>query len=566
MFKFFNLLLLSAVLSGGFWYLVNRDTLDTSFTADTLESVSYSPFRRGQDPAKGIFPSRQQIESDLALLSRHVNNIRVYSGTGVLGEIPAIAKKYGLTVWLGAWLDSNRATNEAEISALIELANRYPQTVVRVIVGNENLMRGDLTPAQLAEYLQRVRASVNQPVSYAEGWEDWMDHPAIAELVDIVTVHILPYWEYDPGPVDQVQSRIRHAMNALQRQFPRKAIAIGEIGWPSFGRSRNGAVPGIHEQRAFLSGVLDLARSNKLDYNIIESFDQPWKAQTEGSVGAYWGLFTVDREYKHPPREAGVRYPGWPRWFWLSVGVAAVLLTGAQLQGRLAGKKQFRQAVLAQVSGSLIVLSGLFLHYSYGSVFSWLLIPLQFAFAWRVVAPVLEPAPDQPPCTLHRVLSILRPRVGSAGLQGVASAGALYFLFALAAMVVSWGLVLQPRFRDFPTVLFLLPVTGLWLSAVFSSSSERGIWTRVCDILGWPLPGPRTRLSERIVALREETFVAGALATAAIRIILAEGPKNLEALGFALAMLALAVPYCTLLLKVRPFPDSGPVRARSEGV
>ena len=64
----------------------------------------------------------------------------------------------------GAWLDRRTGNNEAEIDALIAQARRWPD-VKRVEVGNEVLLRHDLTPAELMGYIDRVRAAVSQPVS-----------------------------------------------------------------------------------------------------------------------------------------------------------------------------------------------------------------------------------------------------------------------------------------------------------------------------------------------------------------------------------------------------------------
>ena len=44
---------------------------------------------------------------------------------------------------------------------------------------------------------------------------------------------------------------------------------------------------------------------------MMEAFDQPWKARYEGAVGAYWGIYDVDREPKFAFVEPIVRIPQW---------------------------------------------------------------------------------------------------------------------------------------------------------------------------------------------------------------------------------------------------------------
>ena len=73
--------------------------------------------------------------------------------------------------------------------------------------------------------------------------------------------------------------------------FPGKEILIGETGWPSAGRMREGALPSRTNQARVVSEILDLAKKEGFRVNLIEAYDQPWKRQLEGTVGGYWGLF-----------------------------------------------------------------------------------------------------------------------------------------------------------------------------------------------------------------------------------------------------------------------------------
>ena len=74
-------------------------------------------------------------------------------------------------------------------------------------------------------------------------------------------------------------------------RFPGKEILIGETGWPSQGRMREGALPSRTNQARVVSEILDTAKREGFRVNLIEAYDQPWKRQLEGTVGGYWGLF-----------------------------------------------------------------------------------------------------------------------------------------------------------------------------------------------------------------------------------------------------------------------------------
>src|SRR5262245_51680440 len=154
-----------AAITFGLWAWLNRPASEPPWPS-RVQGMAFSPFYSGQDPVQQILPSAEQIEADLALLSGKVTAIRTYSSLKSLALVPEVAARHNLKVALGAWLDSNAETNEQEILAAIDLANRH-SNVIRLVVGNEVLLRGDLTVDELARHLDRVRAAVNQPVSTA---------------------------------------------------------------------------------------------------------------------------------------------------------------------------------------------------------------------------------------------------------------------------------------------------------------------------------------------------------------------------------------------------------------
>ena len=550
MLKFLFIFVITTLLAYCLWLLPNLNVGAQSALTTKIRSVSYSPFRRGQSPESGIFPSKAEMESDIALLSKSVKNIRIYSGSNALGDIPELAKKQGLTVWLGAWLDSNHETNLTEIEALVNLANRYPQTITRVIVGNENLHRMDLTPAQLRNYLITVKESIAQPVSYADGWEYWLDHSEIADAVDIITVHILPYWEQTPKPVEALSTHVEDILSEVSKRYPNKPLAIGEIGWPTFGRSRKSAIPGIPEQAKLIAEVHELAQRMHLDYNIIEAFDQPWKGITEGSAGAYWGLFTAEREAKHELGAKSERYPHWQKWFGLSAlgtmifSFATVFTSKTQLSAwRVTGI-----SIVSYVLLSLIVLSGLYLSYAQAPWVKWTIILMQLYFTYLLLVGLSRSSQIDKNTSIRDTLAIIRPQLTASVSRKPTTITLIYHCFTYIGIIVLWGMVLQSRYRDFPTVLFLVPALGIWLSVIFSANSISDIRSSVMRILNMKQENASSTLKQRINLFREESFTAVALCLGAILVVIGEGIDNLEAVGFSLTFVVLASPYLGMLL------------------
>ncbi|MBL8269780.1 MAG: hypothetical protein JNL55_25505, partial [Steroidobacter sp.] len=155
-----------AALTFGLWAYVNQPNAEPPWP-ERVQGMAFSPFQAGQDPVVRVLPSEPQIDSDLQLLAGKVTAVRSYSTLNSLGRIPELAARHDIKVSLGAWLDRRLATNELEVAAAIELANKHAN-VIRLVIGNEAVLRGDLTVAQLAEQLDRVRDAVTQPVSTAE--------------------------------------------------------------------------------------------------------------------------------------------------------------------------------------------------------------------------------------------------------------------------------------------------------------------------------------------------------------------------------------------------------------
>ena len=285
-----------------FWYALGRPrpVAEPALGKDQrLQSVSYAPFEKDQSPLglgeKGLTIAPERIDADLALLAGRFDGIRIYSAAG-LEALPPIAEKYGLKVLLGAWVSGDPVATQKELARVIEMARRHPAGVRAVVVGNEALLRREVTAPQLVRYIRQVKSALpGMPVAYADVWEFWLRHPEVAPAVDLVMIHILPYWEDDPVAIDQAMAHVRHIREKLVRKIPGKDILIGETGWPSRGRMRAGALPSPVNQARFIRGFAALAQREGWAYNLIEAFDQPWKRASEGAVGGYWGLYDTHR-------------------------------------------------------------------------------------------------------------------------------------------------------------------------------------------------------------------------------------------------------------------------------
>jgi exo-beta-1,3-glucanase (GH17 family)/cellulose synthase/poly-beta-1,6-N-acetylglucosamine synthase-like glycosyltransferase len=312
-----------AVVTFGVWGYLNRPESEPPWPAH-IQGVAFSPYAADQDPfgSKDI-PSVEQIESDLKLLATKTYAVRTYSVLGTLGKVPELAAKHNVSVALGVQLSKDKAESEEELRTGIALAKEH-RNVVRVMVGNEVLLRGDLTVEELSAVLDRARAAIRQPVGYADTWATWLKNPEITKHVDFIAVHLFPYWE--GVDVESAVDFCFRELKAVQAAYPKKPVIIGEIGWPSEGRIRAGAVASVSNEALFLRRFLARAEKEGQRYYIMEAFDQPWKARDEGAVGAYWGIYDVDRQPKFEFVAPIVRIPEWHTLAAISVTLALMML------------------------------------------------------------------------------------------------------------------------------------------------------------------------------------------------------------------------------------------------
>ena len=261
--------------------------------AGPLASLSYTPPSvdwTDRDTAADV----TRIDRDLARLAPLTHSIRTYSTAGSMEAIPSLAAKHGLDITLGAWIGRDRARNEREIAAALRAAKTH-SNIRGLVVGNESLLREDVSATALIRQLQAVRTRTRLPLTTAEPLHVWLQYPALADAVDYISVHILPYWE--GLPPDQAVAYATAIYDRLQGAFPNKKIVIAEFGWPSGGYNRGAARPGPLQQADVIRRFVAQVQHRGIDYNLIEAYDQPWKT-AEGRVGPHWGLLSADGRQK----------------------------------------------------------------------------------------------------------------------------------------------------------------------------------------------------------------------------------------------------------------------------
>lgn len=376
------IIITAAIINLGLWALFNRQEPIVPWSG-IIKGVSFSPYGAHQNPINGDHPDPNIIDNDLKLLSGKVMRVRTYTSTDGVEDVPKIAAQYGLRVTAGAWLDNRLEKNEKEIQNLIHNVWTY-HNIERVIVGNEAILRyqtgkgNGLSVEQIIKYLRRVRRFTDVPISTAEPWHVWVKHPELVAEVDYITIHVLPYWE--KVSVEKSIQWIIDQFHYLKVLYPGKQIVLGEVGWPSHGEHLGTAEASITNQARFIREFLNFATKNKIDYFIMEAFDQPWKREIEGYVGRYWGLFDAYRQPKFSLTGAVDDNP-----FWRMQAVLSLMLALLPMAWFVARFRHIRAAgrlfyvLIIQGCASLIVLSA-------STPLMWYLIGWE-TFMWAVMLP-----------------------------------------------------------------------------------------------------------------------------------------------------------------------------------
>ena len=508
------LLLLSlGAIAAVWWWLATPITLSRAPIDPNakLMCVSYAPFRGAQTPlSPTTHVAAEQIAEDLKQLAKITDCVRTYSIENGLDQVPGIAAKAGLKVIQGIWLGGNRLKNLAQIAVAVRLTKEFPGTITSVVVGNEVLLRGEMTTADLAATIRSVKAQVDVPVTYADVWEYWLRNREVYDAVDFVTIHILPYWEDFPIRAKHASAHVDAIRRRMAVAFPGKEILIGETGWPSQGRMREGALPSRTNQARVVSEILDLAKRENFRVNLIEAYDQPWKRQLEGTVGGYWGLFdSVRREVKYPPGIAISNFPSWKLQMAGGMALSVVVFGAAWLTLRRRPWKPrlaswIAVSTSATTAGILLGVAAdkmFYESYGFGGWLGWGAL-----LAAGIASPLLAANALMSGRSLPTFLELLGPpewrRKGSA-LTVIF--GLVLAVTTLIGAETALGFVFDPRYRDFPFASLTMAVVPFSLLTLLN----------------------RPQLGARPIA---ELVFAAVLAVAALYTIFNEGSDNWQSL------------------------------------
>lgn len=294
--------------------------------------MSFNPYRDGQSPETRVFPSAEEILSDLQLVRPYWRLLRTYDSSIVSERMLEQIRREHLPfrVLLGVWIspeknDAQREANRVQVENGIRLANAFPEIVSAVIVGNETCVFWSfhrVGPEKLLPFVRAVRAGVKQPVTVADDHLFWNkpESRALAAEIDFITLHYYALWR--SRQLEEGVSTLAEAYDEVTAFHPGVPVLIGETGWatqhePSLNQpggegSKMKAEVSPAAQKRYVGELQEWSQRRRVPTILFEAFDENWKGGGPGAPATvaekHWGVFDTQRRPK-PAVEALQRIP-----------------------------------------------------------------------------------------------------------------------------------------------------------------------------------------------------------------------------------------------------------------
>lgn len=267
-----------------------RETLENG-----MHGISFSIYEEGQKP--GDIITEEQVRRRMKIIAPYTKWVRSFSCTDGNEFIPMIARELGIKTLVGAWLGENPEINEKEIDGLIQLANQGFVDIAAV--GNEVMFRKDLPEEKLLEFINKVKQSIPStvPVGYVDNYYEFTFHPKITAVCDVILANCYPYW--DGCPVEYSFHHLQNMFETAKSVGADKRIIITETGWPSEGGSHGKAHASKENAMKFFIDIQKWSQQKEIEIFFFSSFDESWKAEVEGNVGAHWGIWDKNGNIKY---------------------------------------------------------------------------------------------------------------------------------------------------------------------------------------------------------------------------------------------------------------------------
>ena len=331
-------------------------------------AISYGGYR---EVTRDVQPTIPELKEDMKILAAmNVKILRTYNvhldqASNLLAAISELKKEdptFEMYVMLGAWIDCKNAftelepdhnleseRNAVEIETAVELANKYPEIVKIIAVGNEAMVKWAASyyvqPSVILKWvnhLQELKKSGELPadlwITSSDDFASWgggdtsyrtPDLEKLIKAVDYVSMHTYPmhntyynpeFWvvsanEKDFTDAEKVDAAMVRALEFAKNQYqdvssyvksidPTKTIHIGESGWATVSDGHYGkkSARAADEYKAgsYYKMMREWTNKEKIALFYFEAFDEKWK-DAKNPVGSenHFGLINLKGQAKY---------------------------------------------------------------------------------------------------------------------------------------------------------------------------------------------------------------------------------------------------------------------------
>jgi GPH family glycoside/pentoside/hexuronide:cation symporter len=259
-----------------------------------MHGICFSPYQEGQNIGDQL--SEDQIRKRMEVVNPYTQWVRSFSCTEGNEFIPLVAREKGLKTMVGAWIGKNKEQNEKEINALITLAKQGNVDIAAV--GNEVMLRNDLSEEEIIGYIKRVKDALpNIPVGYVDAYYQFYERPNLADACDIILANCYPFWE--GADISHASLNLKQMYAVAKVAAKGKPVIVTETGWPNKGENTKGATPSDENAMKYFINVNEWSQQKGIEMFYFSSFDESWKVHHEGDVGARWGIWNKNEELKY---------------------------------------------------------------------------------------------------------------------------------------------------------------------------------------------------------------------------------------------------------------------------
>ncbi len=291
------------------------------------KAICYSGYRKGQSP-KGLCPSKEQVAEDIDILYKDgYDYIRMYDPNLHAQYALEVIKERDLPIkciigidsdpesnnpncqfekqdYSDAQLEANKIRNDGEVDKLIELVSLFPDQVAAVSVGNENTPVWGahmVSEDRLVEHARKLKAALGKPVTFCEGYLEWLSLDKLVKEVDFISIHSYPY-HTPTAPADALAYNKEHFYD-MKKRHPDMQVIFTELGWSTSripltimenGKPRES----VEVASRYIAEVKEWFEEEKIIGFIFEAFDELWKGEKPESSECNFGLYNEDREPK----------------------------------------------------------------------------------------------------------------------------------------------------------------------------------------------------------------------------------------------------------------------------